>query len=76
MAVNRGHARTYTVGAFNGLMIDMGQLLNIEIQPDEESAWFQGGTFDGQVMDYLWERGFVASSYLMPCPPAMSAALC
>lgn len=61
LAINRAHARTYSVGAFDGLMIDLGQLLSINIQPDKKSAWFQGGTYDGQVMDYLWEKGFVAS---------------
>lgn len=43
-------------------MIDLGGLLDIEIQPDHKSAWFGGGTYDGQVMDYLWARGFVAST--------------
>lgn len=46
-------------------MIDMGQLRNIEMQPGNQSAWFQGGTYDGQVMDYLWDRGYVASMHLI-----------
>lgn len=60
-AINRGHARTYSVGAFKGLMIDMKQLLSIDLQPDQKTAWFQGGVYDGQVMQYLWDRGLVAS---------------
>ncbi|KAK6081581.1 FAD binding domain-containing protein [Seiridium cupressi] len=37
-AINRGHARTYSVGTFKGLMIDLGALLNIELQPDPKTA--------------------------------------
>jgi hypothetical protein len=69
LAINRAHSRSYSPGTFQGLMIDLGALLNIEIQPDEKSAWFGGGTYDGQVMEYLWERGFVASKH----PPAPRA---
>lgn len=61
LAINRAHGRTYSVGNFTGLMVDLGGLRDIEIQPDEASAWFQGGTYDGQVTECLWERGFVAS---------------
>lgn len=74
-AINRAHARTYSVGAFDGLMIDLGQLLNIEIQPDEKTAWFQGGTYDGQVMDYLWEKGFVATTGSCDCVGMMGPGL-
>ncbi|KAI1393510.1 uncharacterized protein F4822DRAFT_423980 [Hypoxylon trugodes] len=74
-AINRAHARTYTVGSFTGLMIDMGGLLNIEIQPDNKSAWFQGGTYDGQVMSYLWEKGFVATTGSCDCVGMMGPAL-
>ena len=49
----------------------MSGLQNIEIQPDGKTAWFEGGTYDGQVMAYLWDRGYVASrlhtpAYLQP----------
>lgn len=43
-------------------MIDLGALLDIQIQPDNKSAWFQGGTYDGQVTEYLWPKGYVAST--------------
>ncbi|KAK7931188.1 hypothetical protein PG985_001900 [Apiospora marii] len=75
LAVNRAHARTYTVGAFAGLMIDLGQLLHIEIQPDGKSAWFQGGTYDGQVKDYLWEQGYVATTGSCDCVGMMGPGL-
>ncbi|KAI0460033.1 hypothetical protein F5B21DRAFT_523915 [Xylaria acuta] len=74
-AINRAHARTYSVGAFSGLMIDMGQLLNIKMQPGNKSAWFQGGTYDGQVMDYLWDKGFVATTGSCDCVGMMGPGL-
>ena len=61
LAVNRAHARTHTVGSFSGLMIDLGGLLDIEIQSDNTSAWLQGGVYSGQVTETLWEKGFVSS---------------
>lgn len=61
MVVNRGHAITSSVGTFKGLQIDMASLTKIDIQRDKKTAWFQGGTYDGQVMDVLWEKGYVAS---------------
>ena len=36
---------------------------DIDIQPDGTTAWFQGGTYGGQVMEYLWDRGYVASKF-------------
>ncbi|KAJ2982867.1 hypothetical protein NUW58_g6354 [Xylaria curta] len=74
-AVNRAHARTYTPGTFKGLMISMEQLLKIEMQPDRKSAWFQGGTYDGQVMNYLWERGYVTTTGSCDCVGMMGPGL-
>ena len=42
-------------------MIDLGGLLDIEIQSDNTSAWLQGGVYSGQVTETLWEKGFVSS---------------
>jgi len=67
MLVNRGHAFTTTVGAFKGIQIDMGLLTTITIQPGGKSAIFQGGTWDQQVIEYLWERGYVASESFICC---------
>lgn len=52
---------TSTIGKFRGVQIDMSGLQEIHIQPEGQTAWFQGGTFDGQVMEYLWDQGYVAS---------------
>lgn len=61
---NRGHGMTHSPGGFNGIEINMSELRNIDIQPDGKTAWFQGGTYGGETMDYLWERGYVASEFL------------
>jgi hypothetical protein len=70
-AINRAHSRTYSVGAFAGLMIDMTQLTNIEMQPGGKSAWFQGGTYDGQVTKFLWDQGYVASKFIYFIRPSI-----
>ena len=62
MAVNRGHALTATVGNFAGIQIDMSVLTDMTIQPDGNTAWFQGGSYDHQVMVELWELDYVAST--------------
>ena len=54
---------TSTAGGFNGIQIDMSALQSIKIQPDGKTAWFEGGTYDGQVIDYLWDKGYVASEF-------------
>ncbi|BDD63014.1 hypothetical protein MAP00_007964 [Monascus purpureus] len=59
-AVNRGHGSTETLGRLkNGIEISMAQLTDIKIADDEASAFFGGGVWDGQVIDALWEKGFV-----------------
>jgi len=47
------------------MQINMGGLRAITIKPGAKTAIFQGGTYDGQVIDYLWDKGYVASK-LMP----------
>jgi hypothetical protein len=65
LAVNRAHGHAYSASTFKGLMIDIGVLQDIQIQPDQKSAWFQGGTYDGLVMGYLWDKGLVASKSVL-----------
>lgn len=59
--VNRAHSMTTTPGQFYGLEIDMQLLTGIDINPDGGSARFQGGMFAQEVIDVLWEQGYVAS---------------
>lgn len=60
-AVNRGHGLPISQAKFSGLEIDMQLLTGITIQSNGKSALFQGGTYDQQVMDTLWEEGYVTS---------------
>lgn len=50
-------------------------LQSIKIQPNGKSAWFQGGVFDAQVSDYLWDRGYVATTGSCDCVGLMGAGL-
>jgi hypothetical protein len=61
MAVNRGHALTKTVGTFKGIQIDLASLRGMTIQSDKKSAVFQGGAYGGQVIEALWDQGYVTS---------------
>ncbi|KAI0886283.1 uncharacterized protein GGS22DRAFT_179185 [Annulohypoxylon maeteangense] len=72
---NRGHAMTYTIGKFKGVQIDMSGLQKIDIQPHGKTAWFQGGTWDSQVMEYLWERGYVTTTGSCGCVGMMGPGL-
>ncbi|PLB52313.1 FAD-binding domain-containing protein [Aspergillus steynii IBT 23096] len=75
MVVNRGHAITSTIGTFEGLQIDLSSLTNIDIAGDKKTAWFQGGTYDGQVMEVLWEKGYVATTGSCSCVGMMGPGL-
>ncbi|KAL8371158.1 hypothetical protein RB595_001146 [Gaeumannomyces hyphopodioides] len=77
MVKNRGHAQTNTVGRFRGIQIDMSKLQRITIQPGDpaKTAWFQGGTYDRQVIDYLWDRGYVTVTGSCDCVGMMGPGL-
>ncbi|KAJ5611903.1 hypothetical protein N7528_009008 [Penicillium herquei] len=58
-----GHGSTVTLGRLkNGIEISMAKLNWIEISEDETSGFFGGGVYDGQVIDELWEEGFVTGT--------------
>lgn len=64
MAVNRGHALcVHTMKKFKGVQIDVRQLTGITIQPDETSAVLQAGTYGIEVMQTLWDQGFVTRKF-------------
>ncbi|KAI0388497.1 FAD-binding domain-containing protein [Xylariaceae sp. FL0594] len=67
MAMNHRHAYTASVGTFSGIQIDMSVLTDITIKPNKKTALFQGGTYDAQVIDYLWNRGFVTTTGSCGC---------
>ena len=53
----------------------MWPLTKIEIQPGDKSAWFQGGTLVGSVVQYLWDKGFVATTGGCECVGMVGAGL-
>ncbi|QSZ36214.1 hypothetical protein DSL72_007340 [Monilinia vaccinii-corymbosi] len=67
LTVNKAHGLTSTLGRFSGLQLDMGLLRKIDIQRGGKTAIFQGGTYDGQVIDYLWDRGYVTTTGSCAC---------
>lgn len=75
LAINRGHGNAKSLGTFNGVQINMAHFKNIDIQPDGKSAWFGGGTYDGQVSEYLWQRGYVATTGSCDCVGMMGPGL-
>lgn len=58
---NRGHGITSSLSAFSGIQINVEALQGITIQPDGESAVLQAGTYGGQVIEELWDKGYVTS---------------
>ena len=58
-AVNRGHALTASVETFNGIEINMRSLNRIHINSDNLTAQFQGGVYGLEVLETLWDQGFV-----------------
>ncbi|KAF7863838.1 hypothetical protein EAF04_006803 [Stromatinia cepivora] len=67
LTVNRAHGLTATLGKFSGLQLDMGLLRDINIQQGGKTAILQGGTYDGQVIDYLWDKGYVTTTGSCAC---------
>ncbi|KAJ8104596.1 hypothetical protein ONZ43_g7774 [Nemania bipapillata] len=65
--LNRRHGLPVSQGSFTGIQIDMTLLMSITISKDKKSALFQGGTYDQQVIDYLWDRGYVTTTGSCAC---------
>ncbi|KAI2602122.1 FAD binding domain-containing protein [Hypoxylon sp. NC1633] len=76
LAVNQGHGSTRTLSQLkNGISISMAQLNAIEIAKDGTSAFFGGGVYDGQVIDVLWEKGYVTGTGSCACVGVMGPGL-
>lgn len=58
---NRGHGVTDTLSTFSGIEINVVMLTGITVQPDKKTATLQAGTFIGEVINKLWDQGFVTS---------------
>ncbi|GAP88221.1 putative FAD binding domain-containing protein [Rosellinia necatrix] len=75
LARNRGHGQVSSLNAFNGLEIEFSQLRDITIKEGGKSALFQGGTYGGQVIQTLWDAGYVTTTGGTPCVGLMGVAL-
>jgi len=75
LAYNRGYAFTNTFGSFNGIQINLANLNSITIELDGKSAWFGGGTYTGQVANFLWERGFITTTASAQCVSLLGTGL-
>lgn len=53
----------------------MGKLNKITIQPSGKSAWFEGGTLVGPVIQYLWDKGYVATTGGCECVGMVGAGV-
>jgi hypothetical protein len=72
MANNQGHGFTTSITKLSGIEINLSQINKIRIQPNKKSAWFQGGTWGGNIIKTLWDQGFVTSEFFSYCIPSQS----
>ncbi|KAK7913843.1 FAD binding domain-containing protein [Apiospora marii] len=75
LAVNRGHGFTTSLGNFKGVQIDLKQLTGITTMSDRKPAMLQGGTYVSNIVDALWEKGYVTSTGSVDCIGAVGTAL-
>ncbi|KAL4928009.1 FAD-binding oxidoreductase [Aspergillus undulatus] len=75
LAYNRGHGNPTSLSSFNGIQISIGSLNKITVQPDGNSAWLQGGVYDGPVNRYLWEKGYETTTGAADCVGVAGAGL-
>ncbi|RWA04937.1 hypothetical protein EKO27_g10166 [Xylaria grammica] len=72
---NRGHGITSSLSTFSGIEIDVDRLIDITIQPDEETAVLQAGAYGGEVIATLWDEGYVTTTGATRCVGLMGPAL-
>ncbi|KAL4783255.1 FAD-binding domain-containing protein, partial [Aspergillus varians] len=75
LVVNRGHGMTTTLTKFEGMAIDMSQLRTLSVTPGAKTAWIQGGAVAGEVIDSLWDQGYVTATGSTPCVGLLGVAL-
>ncbi|KAK3293715.1 uncharacterized protein B0H64DRAFT_364517 [Chaetomium fimeti] len=73
--VSRGHALTESVGRFRGIEIDLRDLRAFEVNPNNVTAFFQGGAYSHEVIDGLWDQGFVTGTGGCECVSVIGPAL-
>ncbi|KAK6210534.1 hypothetical protein LQW54_006142 [Pestalotiopsis sp. IQ-011] len=75
LAYNRGHGLPTTLQIFQGLQINLGQLTGISIAEDGTSALVQGGVDNGQVLEAVWDQGYVTTTGTATCVGVMGPGL-
>ncbi|KAI1433774.1 FAD-binding domain-containing protein [Xylaria sp. CBS 124048] len=75
LAVGRKHGMTVSMSKFEGIQIDMSLLNDIIINPREGTATFQGGVYAKEVIETLWEQGYVTATGSTSCVGLMGPAL-
>lgn len=58
---NRGHGTTDSLSTFSGIEINVEMLKGVTVHPAEKTATLQAGPIIGDVVNKLWDQGFVAS---------------
>jgi len=72
---NRGHGTASSLSAFSGIEINVDKLRGITIQPDGKTAIFQAGTFGSEIIERLWDQGYVTTTGSTPCVGLLGPAL-
>ncbi|KAL3477599.1 FAD-binding domain-containing protein [Aspergillus californicus] len=75
LVVNRGHGMSTTLNKFEGMMIDMSKLRKLSVTAGGKTAWIQGGAVAGEVIDSLWNEGYVTATGSTPCVGLLGVAL-
>ncbi|KAL4950916.1 hypothetical protein BDW69DRAFT_201853 [Aspergillus filifer] len=76
LAINTGHGSTSTLGRFhNGIQISLVQLRELTIAEDGTSATFGGGSYSNEVINYLWDAGYVGGTGSCACVGIMGPGL-
>ncbi|KAK0615698.1 hypothetical protein B0T17DRAFT_538844 [Bombardia bombarda] len=73
--VNRAHGGARAQGDFSGIQINVVPLSGIQINPDGKTARFQGGAYDQEAIDVLWEQGYVGTTGSCGCVGMMGPGL-
>ncbi|TLS21008.1 uncharacterized protein PpBr36_10744 [Pyricularia pennisetigena] len=75
LAYSGGHGSSTTLGSFKGIQINLTRLRNISIDPSGKTAWVQGGSTGGSVINHLWDHGYVTPTGTIGCVGYMGLAL-
>ncbi|KAG5762394.1 hypothetical protein H9Q72_009494 [Fusarium xylarioides] len=73
--VNSAHALTTTVQPFTGIQINLRSLNGVKVQPDEQTVLLGAGALNHEVINALWNQGFVTTSGACSCVGMAGPAL-